>query len=94
MKMTPWTTAAVLVSALLVGFAAGWAVMARAGVRSPNVWVTVLILLTGSVGGPALSMRLLGPTLLSFASALTLAGFAAGSTFWPMAKAQGTQQWL
>ena len=54
----------------------------------------MIILLAGSVGGPALLYNILGAGTLSFAAAVAIAGFAAGVTFWPMAKPQGTKEWL
>lgn len=89
-----WQLAGILTASLLGGCALGWAIFQRADVRSPSVWVSMIILLVGSVGGPALLYRMLGAGTLSFAAAVAIAGFAAGVTFWPMAKPQGTKEWL
>lgn len=94
MSMSPWTLAFVLVVALLTGFACGWWLLKSLGVRSPNAWVTMIILLAGAVGGPAVTYALMGPRPLSYIVALLAAGFTAGATFWPMSKPQGTREWL
>ncbi len=89
-----WTLAALLAAALSVGFAIGWATLSRLRIRSPNAWVSMLVLVAGSVGGPAASTALLGHTPAAYIIAVATAGFAAGATFWPMGRAQGTREWL
>ena len=89
-----WTLAAALAASLTVGFAIGWATLSRLRLRSPNAWVTMAVLLAGSVGGPAASTALLGHTPSAYLLAVAAAGFTAGATFWPMGRAQGTREWL
>jgi hypothetical protein len=89
-----WQLAFTLVAALIAGFAAGWSLFLWLHVRPANVWISMLVLLAGSVGGPAVTFHTLGPGRLSFAIAVCIAGFAAGATFWPMVKPQGTREWL
>ncbi|HEX6974805.1 MAG TPA: hypothetical protein VF147_10410 [Vicinamibacterales bacterium] len=92
--MTGWTLAATLTAALVLGFIVGWVVFSRLGVRSPNAWVTTSILLAGSVGGPAMTHALFGPTPPAYIIAIGFAGLTAGATFWPMGRAQGSREWL
>ena len=94
MTMSAWTLGGLLAAALLAGFAGGWLTCGRLGLRSPNPAVSFLILLSGSLGGPALTYHLLGGTPASYALALLIAGFAAGATFWPMGEHQGAREWL
>lgn len=91
---SPLTLGIVLSATLLAGFLAGWILFSRLGLRSPNAWVTVVILLAGSVGGPAVTYHVLGARPLSYVLALLAAGFAAGVAFWPMGRTQGTREWL
>lgn len=86
--------AVVLIAALVVGFIAGWVVGARVGIRMPNVLVSSVVLVAGSLGGPVLAFSWLGAHRWSHALALVLAGAAAGVTFWPMGQRQGQRQWL
>jgi hypothetical protein len=92
--MSAWTLGGLLVAALLAGFAAGWLTCWRLGLRSPNAAISFLVLLTGSLGGPALGYHVLGSSPMSYALALLAAGFAAGATFWPMGERQGAREWL
>ena len=92
--MIRWELVAVLIGALMLGFGSGWLLCSRANLRSPNAWVTTLILMAGSVGGPAVTYGLAGATPTSYALAVAVAGFAAGATFWPMGRTQGAREWL
>jgi hypothetical protein len=92
--MQTWMLGAVLTAALTGGFVAGWFGMRRLRIRMPNAWVSFGVLLAGSLGAPALTFHLLGPTPFSFTTALLAAGFSAGATFWPMGQEQGTREWL
>jgi hypothetical protein len=53
-----------------------------------------VLLLAGSLGGPASTYLLLGATPTSFVLAVLISGFTAGATFWPMSNTQGTAEWL
>jgi hypothetical protein len=92
--VSAWALGALLTGALVVGFASGWLLLARFEIRSPNVWASALILLAGSLGGPALTHSTFGGGALSFAAALFVAGFSTGAVFWPMSLPQGVRQRL
>lgn len=92
--MDPWLKAGLLSLALLVGTGAGWLGGKMTGLRMPNVWISAAVLVGGSLGGPALTYKLLGPGLWSYVLALLIAGLATGLTFWPMGERQGEKEWL
>lgn len=92
--MNGWTFGITLSVALLAGVGAGWLFGKLTGLHSPNVWLTTLILVAGSLGGPALTYKLMGPGVWAYALALLVAGFAAGFSFWPMGERQGEKEWL
>jgi hypothetical protein len=92
--VSEWVFGALLTAALVAGFLSGWWLLARFHLRSPSVWASMLILLAGSLGGPALTYATLGARPLSFAVAVFLAGFSAGAVFWPMSLSQGAREWL
>jgi NhaP-type Na+/H+ or K+/H+ antiporter len=92
--MSPSLLGAILVGALLAGFAAGW--MGGRALRwtMPNVLTATAVLIAGSLGGPVMSERLIGQGPASYLVAVLIAGFAAGLTFWPMGETQGQRQGL
>ncbi|HEU4753936.1 MAG TPA: hypothetical protein VFU47_12580 [Armatimonadota bacterium] len=92
--MNPWLEGTVLAIALTAGGAVGWVLGSRLRLRLPNAFVTTLVLAVGSLGGPVLTYRLMGPGLWSYILALLLAGVTAGIAFWPMGERQGTREWL
>ncbi len=92
--MNPWAQAAVLSLTLLAGVGAGWLFGKLTGLRMSNVWATTLLLVAGSLGGPAVTYKLMGPGLWSYVLALLVAGFCAGLAFWPMGEKQGEKEWL
>jgi hypothetical protein len=92
--MSSWTKVGLLSLVLLAAAGAGWLFGARTRLRMPNVWVSSLLLVAGSLGGPALTYKLLGPGLWSYVLALSLAGFCTGLAFWPMGERQGEREWL
>lgn len=92
--MGPWAQGALLTAALAGGFAAGWFGGKALGARIPSVWVSTLVLVVGSLGGPLLTWEWLGRGTLSYVLALVVAGGAAGIVFWPMGLTQGEREWL
>lgn len=64
------------------------------GLRMPSVWISAAALVAGSLGGPALTYKLLGASLWSYILALLIAGLVTGLTFWPMGERQGEKEWL
>ncbi|MFN3650483.1 MAG: hypothetical protein ACK47B_12970 [Armatimonadota bacterium] len=92
--MNPWVQGGILSLALAVGVGAGWLAGRTLRRRSPNAWVSTLILLAGSLGGPLVTYRLLGPGIVSYIAALLIAGLATGFVFWPMGEKQGEREWL
>ncbi|MFN7945137.1 MAG: hypothetical protein U0Z53_07280 [Blastocatellia bacterium] len=91
--MNHWIEGGLLLLALIAGTCAGWIAGRRAGLRLPNVWVSLLVLLAGSLGGPLLTYRLMGAQVWSFMLALLLSGLAIGLTCWPMSETQGRREW-
>ena len=92
--MNPWVQAGLLSLVLLMAAAAGWLFGKLTGLRMPNVWLTTLLLVAGSLGGPAVTYKLMGPSMWSYVLALSVAGFCTGLAFWPMGEKQGEKEWL
>jgi choline-glycine betaine transporter len=92
--MNIWIEAGIFTVSLLAGFAAGWTAGLKAALNMPNIVVSTLILLSGSLGGPYLTYELMGSSILSYSVALFTAGFTTGLVFWPMGEEQGKKQLL
>ncbi len=94
MNTDGWLEGGLLTLLLLIGFGLGWVAGKLLGIRMPNAYATTVLLIVGSLGGPAVTYHFLGPGMLSYSLALLLAGLTAGLAFWPMGEKQGEREWL
>lgn len=91
--MAPWLQGIILVLSLVVGIGVGWTVGRKIDLRMPNAWVTALVLAAGSLGGPVVTYKTMGPVMPSFILALIICGFCSGLILWPMGEKHGEEEW-
>lgn len=92
--MNPWIKALVLVVTLLLSVGAGWTLGKLARIHPPALPVSIAIMVAGALGGPVLTYKLLGQSILSFMVALIMAGLAMGIIFWPMSEVESEERWF